>query len=962
GNSNTEHNSAFHIMDTSNVAEGQTPPSPSSAASPTLRPSTNRTKRQYRTKPRGDESDDGIQERVPAEDRNLSSTSAASSTTKAAAIAAGSNLPYVQSQNAQNIAEVYPGLARLSFLDQEQTTHEQDLDSSASLFGAKTRRPLQQKSQPVSMSQEGSVPTQPDGSMAKACPAERPKTSMPPASSPSALSAGTKTGTTLVEIKETGSVGKGRGVFSSATEVLTPGMLVFKELGYCQVVNDASLSQVCSACFKDTREEQGEDEKATSSGGISASGQRKLVRCAGCKVVWYCNKACQIKDWKLHHQIECQGIQKSMEDPIMKDIWTRRAMETTTVRALCRLVRRRERVRKSVAYKAEHGTIDAAQKQVNEVYFSGLDQKEEEWLDEHGSTWIEQYLNVEDNERVSTTSNESTKADLQHSSQLAKIMAIVTSCVVAPKEDRQTFLKGGDSGSERSEMGGFSLLRTLMSYGFSITNLETTSEVGLSLYIQCMPFMNHSCVPNCIYTFKGSRVECRVIRDVQPGEELTISYIDQIGTTRERQRQLQNQYHFTCDCPLCKFFPANPMIQPDEAPLKAITPDLPFCPVLDPKQGFVCRNTACAKVLETKPILAIESQLAIYNKVELNCQQCASKAELTQELVEENQQDFDRLLTAFTREMNSGTTPKAGSRNFELAKAIVPESANAEKDDEADKPAASGGLTTVKEPSASALRYFDKAYKTLTAVLPPHSRSRTFADTALAVEDKESIPRSDFHQLTRRLVQTAFDEAVSHKNWNFALSQSIQLEHILKNTYVGHHPLKAIQGYYTCKIANLLANLLLEESTVEIEEADQGAQDADDDMAGNSDDEHDLKALRDAMGGGDRARAVSSVGTGSLQEQLLRGKRKENEHDALTRGSDGKQRNKRLGSKKSQAQSSQEMMQRLKVLVPRLEDPSILQQFRVCWGKDGKLASRYRYQIDSLRQALHYAELPYSKK
>ncbi|KAF9941895.1 SET and MYND domain-containing protein 3 [Mortierella alpina] len=922
-------------MDTSNVAEGQSPPSPSSAPSPTLRPSTNRTKRQYRTKPRGDESDDGNdQERVPAQDGNLSS-SAESSTIKAAATAtataAESNLPYVQSQNAQNIAEVYPGLARLSFLDQEQATHEQDLDSSTSLFGAKTRRPLQQKSQPVSMSQEGSDRTQPDGSMAKACSAQRPKTCLPPASSPSALSAGTKTGTALVEIKETGSLGKGRGVFSSATEVLTPGMLVFKELGYCQVVNDASLSQTPEKNKEKTKKQPRQEE------------YQQVVSENWCDVqaVKWFGIACQIKDWKLHHQMECQGIRKSMADPVMKDIWTRRAMETTTVRALCRLIRRRERVKKSVAYKTEHGKIDAAQKQVNEVYFSGLDQKEEEWLDEHGSAWIEQYLNVEDNERVSTTSNESAQADLQHSSQQAKIMAVVTSCVVTPKEDRQTFLKGGDSGSEGAEVGGFSLLRTLMSYGFSITNLETTSEVGLSLYVQCMPFMNHSCVPNCIYTFKGSRVECRVIRDVQPGEELTISYIDQI---------------------------ANPMIQPDEAPLKAITPDLLFCPVLDPKQGFVCRNTACAKVLETKPILAIESQLAIYNKVELNCQQCASKAELTQELVEENQQDFDRLLTAFTREMNSGTTPKAGSRNFELAKAIVPESANAEMGDEADKPAALGGLTTVKEPSASALRYFDKAYKTLTAVLPPHSRSRTLANRALAVEDEESIPRSDLHQLTRRLVQTAFDEAVSHKNWNFALSQSIQLEHILKNTYVGHHPLKAIQGYYTCKIANLLANLLLEESTVEIEEADQGAQDADDDMAGNSDDEDDLKALRDAMGGGDRARAVSSVGTvgtGSFQEQLLRGKRKENEHDALTRDSDGKQRNKRaresIGSKKSQAQSSQEMMQRLKALVPRLEDPSILQQFRVCWGKDGKLASRYRYQIDSLKQALHYAELPYSK-
>ncbi|KAF9968482.1 hypothetical protein BGZ70_003336 [Mortierella alpina] len=876
-------------MDNGTVAEMQAPPSPSSATSPSLRPSTKRTKRQYRTKSRDEDSDDRIeQERVPAHDQSLSSSSAATSSTSnaaaaaaatATAMAAESNLPYVQSQNAQNIAEVYPGLARLSFLNQEQATDEQDMDSSASFFGSKTRRPLQQKLQPISMSQAGSVSPQPDGSTTKPCRAQKLKTAVPPASSPSALSAGTKTGTSLVEIKETGSIGKGRGVFSSAAEVLKPGTLVFKELGFCQVVNDASLSL-----------------------------------------------ACQVKDWKLHHQMECQGIQKSMADPVMKDVWTKRAMDTTTVRALCRLVRRRERVRKSVAYKTEHGKMDTAQKQVNEVYFSGLDQKEEEWLDEHGPTWIEQYLQAEENERPSSSFDGSSKADLQHSSQLAKIMAIVTSCVVTPKEDRQTFLKGSDSASEgAAEMGGFSLLRTLMSYGFSITNLETTSEVGLSLY-------------------------------------LTISYIDQIGTTRERQRQLQDQYHFTCDCPLCKFFPANPMTQPDEAPLKSIVPDVPFSPALDPKQGFVCRNATCTSVSEPKPILAIESQLAIYNKVELKCQRCGSNAELTQELVKENQEEVSRLKMAFIREINSGTAPQAGSRNFELAKAVIPQSANAEMGDKADKSAVLGGLTTVEEPSATALHYFDQAYKTLTASLPPHSRSKA---PAVVQEDEDLIPRSDLHQLTRQLVQTAFDEAVSHKNWNFALSQSIQLEHILKNTYVGHHPLKAIQGYYTCKIANLLANLLLEESTVEIEEGDQGVKDADNDMAGTSDDERDLKALRDVMGDDGRARAASSVGSGSLQEQLLRGKRKETGHEELMRDSDVKQHKKTaqesIGNKRLQARSSQEVMQRLKSIVPTLEDPSILQQFRVCWGRDGKLASRYRSQVDSLKQALHYAELPFSK-
>lgn len=210
-----------------------------------------------------------------------------------------------------------------------------------------------------------------------------------------------------------------------------------------------------------------------------------------------------------------------MKNAVMKDVWTKRSMDTTTVRALCRLVRRRERVRTSAAYKAEHKKMDTAQKQVNEVYYSGLDQKEEEWLDEHGATWIDQYLRA-----PSGNQDVSSKGALNESSQFTKIMAVVMSCVVAAKEDRAAFLRGsgepeGD-GEGASGTKGFELLRKLLSYGFSLTNLETTTVVGLALYVQSMPFMNHSCLPNCVYTFKGSRVECRVIRNIQPGEEVSL--------------------------------------------------------------------------------------------------------------------------------------------------------------------------------------------------------------------------------------------------------------------------------------------------------------------------------------------------------------------------------------------------------------------------------------------------------
>ncbi|KAG0057373.1 SET and MYND domain-containing protein 3 [Gryganskiella cystojenkinii] len=899
------------------------------ASSSPLRSGT-RAKRNYRTKKRDDsdmEDNDNVQEQQQESTTVLTQASPEDSS---------SSLPYIQSQNAQNLGEVYPGLARLSFLDQEQ-----DLDEGgqSNIPNNKARRrPLQQHQQRLISTEHDPSRRPPSETMesfpssnqaaidAKVTTSQAPP--VPPITSPAALTSALKS---QIEIKNT--AGKGRGLFFTGSESLKSGVLVFKELGYCQVVNDASLSKVCSTCFKDIREEQGEEDQSSGSGGLQAIGQRKLK--------------CQIRDWKLHHQQECQGIQKSISSPGMKEVWTKHTMETTTVRAICRLVRRRERVRASVQYKAENGDkMDAAQKQVHEVYSSGLDQKEDEWLDEHGTAWIQQYLNSYENERAEVST---TKQSLDESSQFAKIMAVVMSCVLTPKEDRHAFLKGaseltGPSIASPAGDGGFDLIRKLDSYGFVITNLETTAAVGLALYVQCMPFLNHSCVPNCIYTFKGSRVECRVIREVQPGEELTISYVDQVGSTKERQRQLKDQYRFLCRCPLCRYFPANPLADPvQEDLLNVLSPGSPlFAPSLDPKLGWLCPNPLCAS--DPHIILAVDGQLEIYNNVKLQCAVCGHVETLTQEMEQENREESERLVLRFVREMNSDLATKAsGSRNFELAKFSATEST-------ATEPPVVGGLKTVREPSEKALQVYAATYRLLTG---RRSSTNILGNNYSQLHTEEStsavLHRSWIHHLVRRLVQSGFDEAVSHKNWVFALERSLELGEILNETYVGPHPAKVIQSYYTCKIANLLANLLLEESTVEIEESDQ-EDDREDDI-GNSGDEIDLAALRNAIADG---RENADVGSRSLQDLMMQCKRND------TRGNDDQNQIKkqRQLQRRTQAENSKKILRFLKELIPKIEDASILQQFQVCWGKDGRLASRYRYQVDSLKQALHYAELP----
>ncbi|KAJ1138361.1 hypothetical protein NDU88_004748 [Pleurodeles waltl] len=85
---------------------------------------------------------------------------------------------------------------------------------------------------------------------------------------------------------------------------------------------------------------------------------------------------------------------------------------------------------------------------------------------------------------------------------------------------------------------------------FSIVNGEMLA-VAVGLY-PGMSLLNHSCEPNCKIVFIGRHLHLRAIRKIQAGEELTVTYIDQLMPTVERQNQLKSKYCFECDCRLCQ--------------------------------------------------------------------------------------------------------------------------------------------------------------------------------------------------------------------------------------------------------------------------------------------------------------------------------------------------------------------------------------------------------------------------
>ena len=112
-----------------------------------------------------------------------------------------------------------------------------------------------------------------------------------------------------------------------------------------------------------------------------------------------------------------------------------------------------------------------------------------------------------------------------------------------PDEERQTLGSLYNAFSEEDDIG---LFRT-NSYGLGCNSswegtFETLSRV------------NHSCRPNSERCWDSDRQVGTLysLRDIQVGEELTVSYIDVAEMTRdERQSDLKRRWRFDCICECC---------------------------------------------------------------------------------------------------------------------------------------------------------------------------------------------------------------------------------------------------------------------------------------------------------------------------------------------------------------------------------------------------------------------------
>ncbi|CAA7268850.1 unnamed protein product [Cyclocybe aegerita] len=280
--------------------------------------------------------------------------------------------------------------------------------------------------------------------------------------------------------------GNGRGIHTSSYR--KPGEVLFSIRPHVAALSNDHLEGYCSNCF--------------------GPGSGSLRRCTACKIVHYCDSACQSADWSLHKQ-ECAAVQR----------WSSSNLGTIpgdAIRCLGRILWRRQKRERESIWARE---IDA--------------------MESHRTS-----LSKDPNSR-----------DSQVYTQLAH--AIVR------------FI-GLNSPQELAEYGVDSAADLVDLVSRFTTNTFTISTPTLTSLGACVSpliaLINHSCDPNAVVVFprvssKDQEPLMHVIalKPIEPNQEILTAYVDTTLPRDVRQKMLRETYHFTCRCQLCTPPPECPL-------------------------------------------------------------------------------------------------------------------------------------------------------------------------------------------------------------------------------------------------------------------------------------------------------------------------------------------------------------------------------------------------------------------
>ncbi|XP_033727938.1 histone-lysine N-methyltransferase SMYD3-like isoform X2 [Pecten maximus] len=212
-----------------------------------------------------------------------------------------------------------------------------------------------------------------------------------------------------------------------------------------------------------------------------------LKRCTVCKVVRYCNSACQKVDWT-SHKGECRCLKRVFPD-----------VPLDSVRLMLKLILKQKA--------GDNGKF--VRNDIGWRNFSNFQSHSDKIM-----------------------------SDQQRMEQLSKIAFTLEKLL-------------GDSklppADELLEIFGKMVINS-----FTVCDGEL-QPVGVAIYLS-PSLLDHSCEPNAVATFQGTKLTVRATQDIPDPSptNIYISYVDQLDTIAERRRQLWEQYYFSCQCARCK--------------------------------------------------------------------------------------------------------------------------------------------------------------------------------------------------------------------------------------------------------------------------------------------------------------------------------------------------------------------------------------------------------------------------
>lgn len=267
-----------------------------------------------------------------------------------------------------------------------------------------------------------------------------------------------------------------------------PGDLICHSDPFAFALNDSKRGMNCDYCFRSTEEPVFDKSSILTDASI----RPKPKRCSQCQVLYFCNQECQRNAWQSFHKDECNRLKKC-------------PLQTASL-LIARLY-----------IKLKNGGKYGRSKITDEI---GGHQRSFDDLEQHD-------FNIrKDSDRMSML--------------LVARSMLKNFCPDIFDESNEDDVK-----LIEEVYGKFAI------NSFEIVNWQFQS-IGAGLYLG-PSILDHSCDPDAYVTFNGTSCTVRAAKNIPHNDvkKIFISYVD-VGLSKEiRQKQLQEQYYFSCQCNFC---------------------------------------------------------------------------------------------------------------------------------------------------------------------------------------------------------------------------------------------------------------------------------------------------------------------------------------------------------------------------------------------------------------------------